>query len=343
MPPQSTNRESGSRPRRGLVAGAAGLATLGLAALLLASGSTSLASEPAPGADSGGGGLGSEAWIAGWIVVLLALSALYAFERRQRAKLALTRAGAGSWSPSADLGPPAPPVIASVERAVAAPPRPIEVLLKRKPGPDAGERPRPASLPTPRLILPEDSTLLRRPAGRVAQEPDAESAAPEETPPSRLERCVALRAEGRFEEAARNAREGLAGDDEPGPLLIELSRAELGRGRVAEAIDTARDAHFTCRDRESLLHLIRLLVDTRRFGPEEGATLRRAALRHPEQPLLRHAAGVFEWMLGEPARAEAELRAALALETDAERRAAIERDLASVEAAPAGGGETQRS
>jgi hypothetical protein len=66
--------------------------------------------------------------------------------------------------------------------------------------------------------------------------------------------------------------------------------------------------------------------------------LRRAAARHPEQPLLRHAAGVFESMYGDPAAAERELREALRLEADAELRAAIERDLARVRTAPTSAG-----
>jgi hypothetical protein len=119
------------------------------------------------------------------------------------------------------------------------------------------------------------------------------------------------------------------------PLLIELSRAELGLGRVNAAIDTARDAHFACPSRESLSHLIGLLTETRRFTRADGPTLRRAAGRHPEQPLLRHAVGVFESMYGEPAVAEQELHAALRLAADAGLRAAIARDLARVREARA--------
>ena len=102
------------------------------------------------------------------------------------------------------------------------------------------------------------------------------------------------------------------------------------------AIDTARDAHFASPSRESISHLIRLLADTRRFSRADGRTLRRAAARHPEHPLLRHAVGVFESMYGEPGAAERELRAALEFETDPERRAAIERDLAQVQGRLAG-------
>jgi hypothetical protein len=231
--------------------------------------------------------------------------------------------------------------------------------------------------PPPKLNLPEDSPLLRRPSSRGTRETDEESfsvvlpepegpAAPEvpaaaeapvaaeasaapESPaapaapapaapePSRLERCAALRGEGRFEEAARAAREGLAAEDaDVAPLLIELSRAELGLGHVLASIDTARDAHFAAPSRATISHLIRLLAETRRFSRADGRTLRRAAARHPEQPLLRRAAGVFESMYGAPDAAERELRAALGLERDPEQRAAIEHDLAQLQRRLAG-------
>jgi hypothetical protein len=359
MSPLNTAGESGKRPGRGaLFTGGVCLVGLVGVALLLGSGATSLASEPGVAAGAGQGGLGSELWIVGWAAVFLALSALYTFERRDRAKPGLAAHGdaARSGAPAARFVPYSP------ERAAEAQRRPIELLLKKKPAATAGERPRPPVIPAPKLNLPEESTLLRRPSGRAVTEADEESfsvvdaaapapaaeasapappqpaQAPAAPEPSRPERCAALRAEGRFAEAARVAREGLAGDDDPGPLLIELSHAELGLGRVDAAIDTARDAHFVCRSRESLSHLIRLLIETRRLGREDGAMLRRAAARHPEQPLLRHAAGVFESMYGDPAAAERELREALRLEGDAELRAAIERDLARLRTTAASAG-----
>jgi hypothetical protein len=357
------------RPSRGaLFTGAVCLVGLCAATLLFASGSTSLASEPGASVGASQTGFGSELWILGWVAVFLALSALYSYERRHRVRLGLAAQGDAPASRAAEETPQARYVPYSPERAAAAKRRPIEQLLKKKPGATAAERPRDPLPPAPKLNLPEDSTLLRRPAGRVTESgeesfsvadcgqrerapaPAAEAIAPApSTPaqapapaappePSRLQCCAALRAEDRFEEAARVARAGLAGDDDPGPLLIELSRAELGLGRVNAAIDTARDAHFVCRSRESLTHLIRLLIETRRLGREDGVMLRRAAARHPEQPLLRHAAGVFESMYGDPAAAERELREALRLEADAELRAAIERDLARVRTAPTSAG-----
>ena len=312
------------------------LVRLLVAALLFASASASIALEPAPAAGEQAG-LGSEALIAGWLLVFLALSALYSFERRHRAKVGL--AAYGIATRSRGVGD-APPARGAAERAAGVDRRPIDLLLKKKPTASAGERPPAPVIPAPKLTLPEESTLLRRPASRGVRESGEESfsvaashaPAPPDPPsgPSRLERCAALRAERRFEEAARVAREGLAGDDDPGPLLIELSRAELALGRVNAAIDTARDAHFAARSRDSLSHLIRLLTETRRFARNDGAALRRAALRHPDQALLRHAAGVFESMYGEPRAAAQELRAALRLASDTEVRRAIERDLARV-------------
>jgi hypothetical protein len=360
MSPLNTAGESGKRPARGaLFTGGVCLVALVGIALLLAAGSTSLASEPGVAAGAGQVGLGSELWIVGWVAVFLALSALYSFERRHRAKVDLAAAGGARWRRAAESAPAAREARRGAGRAAGTPRRPIEQLLKRKPAAADAERSRPPVIPAPKLNLHEESTLLRRPSRRGVTEADEESfsvvdaAAPPPPPaeasapapaqpaqapppaqapnePGRPERCAALRAAERFEEAARVAREGLAGDDDPGPLLIELSRAELGLGRVNAAIDTARDAHFVCRSRESLSHLIRLLIETRRLGRNDGAMLRRAAARHPEQPLLRHAAGVFESMYGDPAAAERELREALRLEAEAEARAAIERDLARV-------------
>jgi hypothetical protein len=149
--------------------------------------------------------------------------------------------------------------------------------------------------------------------------------------PDFVRRCAALRALGQFADAAHLAREGLAGPGDPGPLLVELSRAELGLGRVNAAIDIARDAHFASRSRESVMHLIRILTETRRFAREDGPALRRAASRHPRQPLLLYAAGVFESMHGTAGDAEKWLRAALPLAPDAETRRAIAGELARVE------------
>ena len=365
MPPQATDRDRKRSAIRG-AAVAVGLGLLGLAgvALLLASSSTSIETAPAATPGSEEAGLHSEAWIAGWVFVFLALSALYSFERRYRAKLGATPLGRAVSNAAAAAGVVARQAQASAN-PTAPPHRPIGLLLKKKPAARAEKRPLLPKFPAPRSNPPEEGRPLPRPAGRGAKEageesfsvaeaeplalaaafvpsppePPAPAAAfvpsPEPPPaviePTRLERCARLRAEGRFEEAARIAREGLAGEDEPGPLLIELSRAELGLGRVEAAIDTARDAHFASRSRESVSHLIRLLVETRRFSRQDGPTLRRAAARHPGQPLLRHAVGVFESMYGEAHAAQQELREALRLEADADRRAAIERDLAQVQ------------
>jgi hypothetical protein len=148
--------------------------------------------------------------------------------------------------------------------------------------------------------------------------------------PDCAQRCATLRLQGRFEEAARVARDGLAVAGAPGLLLVELSRAEFGLGRVNAAIDTARDAHFASPSRESVVHLIRLLTETRRFTREDGPALRRAVSRHPRQPLLLYAAGVFESMHGKPCDAEKWLRAALPLAPDEEARRAIAGELSRI-------------
>jgi uncharacterized protein HemY len=145
-----------------------------------------------------------------------------------------------------------------------------------------------------------------------------------------VQRCATLRAQGRFAEAARLARDGLAVAGDPGLLLVELSRAEFGLGRVNAAIDTARDAYFASPSRESVVHLIRLLTETRRFARDDGPSLRRAVSRHPRQPLLLQAAGVFESMHGKACEAERLLRAALTLAPDEEARRAIARELSRV-------------
>jgi thioredoxin-like negative regulator of GroEL len=142
-----------------------------------------------------------------------------------------------------------------------------------------------------------------------------------------LDRSIALSAEGRFAEAARVAHEGLADGEDPGPLLVALSHAHLARGQIDQAIDAARDALFVSRSRDSVAHLIRVLTQTRRFGPEDGPMLRRAAARHPERAMLRHALGVFEALHGDAGAARDQLRAALQLEASPEGRRVIERDL----------------
>ena len=157
------------------------------------------------------------------------------------------------------------------------------------------------------------------------------SAAAAADPPDYVRLCATFRSQGRFAEAARLARDGLAVAGDPSLLLVELSRAELGLGRVNAAIDTARDAHFASHSRESVEHLIWLLTETRRFARDDGPSLRRAVSRHPCQPLLLHAAGVFEAMYGEPAVAGKWLRAALALAPDEAARSAISGELARVE------------
>jgi hypothetical protein len=58
--------------------------------------------------------------------------------------------------------------------------------------------------------------------------------------------------------------------------------------------------------------------------------------KHPEEPVLLHAAGVFEALHGDPWAAIGLLRTALRFESDAEIRAAIVRELARLES-PASG------
>jgi thioredoxin-like negative regulator of GroEL len=116
-----------------------------------------------------------------------------------------------------------------------------------------------------------------------------------------LDRSNALSGEGRFAEAARAAHDGLESGEDPGPLLVALSRAHVGRGQIDQAIETARDALFVSR----------------------------RAARHPERAMLRHALGVFEALHGEPRAAREQLLAALQLEADGAGRRAIQRDLAS--------------
>jgi thioredoxin-like negative regulator of GroEL len=137
-----------------------------------------------------------------------------------------------------------------------------------------------------------------------------------------------LVARGRFEEAARLAREGLAAHPGTSELLLLLSRAEAELGHLDAAIAAAREAHRQCRTRASLTQLLRLLGTARRFTPEDGERLRRAVQKHPETPVLLHAAGVFEATHGNPWAAIGLLRTALRLESDPGIRSEIERELA---------------
>jgi hypothetical protein len=136
----------------------------------------------------------------------------------------------------------------------------------------------------------------------------------------------------RFDDAARLAREGLTAHPGAGELLLQLSRAEAELGHTDAAIAAAREAHRLCRSRESLSHLLRLLVAARRFTPEDGERLRRAVGRHPGAPVLLHAAGVFEATHGSPWAAIGLLRTALRLETDPVVHGEIARALARLEA-----------
>lgn len=178
------------------------------------------------------------------------------------------------------------------------------------PGERVAPAPKPAAAPNERKATP----------ARQSEPPAVET-------PSCLERSISLLADGRFVEASRAAHDGLANGDDPGPLLIALSRAELARGQVDRAISSARDALSLSRSPASVANLIRILTRTRRFAPEDGPMLRRAVARHPNRVMLRHALGVFEAMHGEPGAARDHLQAALRLETDPKRRRAIERDL----------------
>ena len=126
----------------------------------------------------------------------------------------------------------------------------------------------------------------------------------------------------RRETARRRAEEERRAERE----AVEHRRRETA-AREAALQDAARDALFAWRSRETVEHLIRILTALHGFEAEDGEVLRRAASRHPEQPLLRHAAGVYELSHGSREAAEAELRAALALDPEPDERAAIELDL----------------
>ncbi len=304
-----------------------------------------------------------EIWIGGWAAAVASLSALYIFDRRHRANhLHAARRVSPVPMTRDHIVPAATPTVAAVAALATpepepspAPRRSIEQLLKRKPGAPA-DAPLPLSPRADAEPRAEEPALLRRlrergallasvaapaelgvaeaaaAASQAPSEPAAEdrrTEAPEPVAPvGTAARCAELREAGRFADAVRLARDGLARyADAPGALLLELSRATFALGEHEEAVDSARDALFVWRSRETVEHLIWILTALHRFEPEDGDGLRRAASRHPSQALLRHAVAVYELSYGSRDVAEAELRAALALDPDPERRAAIERDL----------------
>jgi hypothetical protein len=93
--------------------------------------------------------------------------------------------------------------------------------------------------------------------------------------------------------------------------LLQFSRAEAARGRLEEALDLARQAHRIDRGRASLAHLQQLLIQARRFEPDDGAWLRQAAAGEPEDSASLHAAGLFEALHGDAWAARGLLGAAL--------------------------------
>jgi len=115
--------------------------------------------------------------------------------------------------------------------------------------------------------------------------------------------------------------------------LLQFSRAEAARGRLEEALDLARQAHRIDRGRASLAHLQQLLIQARRFEPDDGAWLRQAAAGEPEDSASLHAAGLFEALHGDAWAARGLLGAAL---EQARRQSAprkeIVRDLARLAA-----------
>ena len=308
--------------------------------------------------------LGSDGLIAAWAAVCAALYVLYAYERtRGPGRSFALRHAVPRKQPVHDaaiarrliaLRGEAKPALAS-SRPLFASPSKAAAGGEPPARPAAGKR-RAGQAKARKKATParEKATPVRERIGlgatqsgeetfRVAEAPSADaSAAPASAPlappastasgerPDCVQRCAKLRAQGRFAEAARLAREGLAVAGDPGLLLVELSSAELGLGRLNAAIDTARDAYFASPSRESIVHLIRLLTETRRFARDDGPALRRAVSRHPRQPLLLQAAGVFESMYGKPCDAERWLRAALTLAPDEAARRAITRELSRI-------------
>jgi hypothetical protein len=349
-----------------------------LIAGLLAAGTAAVAYESRSGGALEEAGIGSAVVFAG-SVAIFALVALFAYERKQLLERSVGGHNAPEVAgrPAART-PGSGRALWGVGQCVASGPgpvadrRPIEALLKKKkdgippsvarPAAHAVrdaeptiERKAPLSPPNERGVRESGEERFSVVSGGALEPFRADSNAPASStkiprpeearaaekvgPRSRAERCEALRTEGRLEEAARIARQGLADEEEPGPLLLELSRAYAAMGRTGEAVDTARDALFVWRSRETVEHLMRILTDLRRFASEDGAMLRRAASRHPNRALLRHAAGVFESLHGSPQAAGTHLRAALGLETDPTRCAAIKLALARLtQADPVGPG-----
>jgi len=283
--------------------------------------------------------LGSDGLIAAWAAACAALYLLYAYERaRGPGRNFALRQAVPRKQPEHDaaiarrliaLRGEAKPAPASSRPSFAGP-------SKAAAGGERPARPAAGKRRAGQAKAREKKTPAREKIGLGATQSGEETFSVAQAPasvdrPDCAQRCATFRAQGRFAEAARLAREGLAVAGDPGLLLVELSRAEFGLGRVNAAIDTARDAHFASPSRESVVHLIRLLTETRRFTRDDGPSLRRAVSRHPRQPLLLQAAGVFESMYGKPCDAERWLRAALTLAPDEAARRAITRELSRVE------------
>ena len=231
-----------------------------------------------------------------------------------------------------DLAPPP-----TVEEVPAAPPTPPVREAARRPEPP------PTSAPAAEELDRSLGEAWERAFAAGEHPAPAEPSEAEQTPapeptldatdPTEHVRLVEiLFARGRLDEAARLAREGLAAHPNASELLLQLSRAEADLGHLDTAIAAARDAHRLCRSRASLSHLLRLLSTNRRFTPEDGERLRRAVQKHPETPVLLHAAGMFEATHGDPWAAIGLLRTAHRLESDEGIRSEIERELARLEA-----------
>jgi hypothetical protein len=233
--------------------------------------------------------------------------------------------------------PPSPPVRAARRPEPAPTPAPAAEELDRSLG-KAWERAF-VAIETPAPAGPPQGSSPPAAAREAQEEAPAERSQAEPIPaprppldatdPTEHVRLVELLvARGRLDDAARLAREGLAAHPDASALLLQLSRAEAELGHVDAAIAAAREAHRLCRSRASLSHLLRLLSAARRFTPEDGERLRRAVQKHPETPVLLHAAGVFEATHGNPWAAIGLLRTALRLESDPGIRSEIERELA---------------
>ncbi len=250
---------------------------------------------------------------------------------------------AGSRSRPAAERPPTPPAVevpAAPIRASAPTPRPAPPARTQTPGsPDPLDR---ALAEAWSHALHQDVTPAQAGEGTSGQGFVDRRSAPGPTRPSRangdttpvdyVRLCESLLAKKRADEAARLAREGLAAHPGEGGLLLEVSRAEARKGRLEIALGAALAAHRAQPSRTSLTHLLRLATAARRFRPEDGERLRGAVRRHPDAPVLLHAAGVFEAMHGDPWAAIGLLRTALRLESDEAIRSEIERELARLEA-----------